>query len=254
MSDLAPFVAAVLHDRVLAETKQEVDHLSEQLQKSRAVQIISESGTVYAEGRFQDGSYSDNPNLWLVNLKNLASCPLSDLAGAEIFVGGICKAHFGPNSIVEGFVERDDDSTYMDGWGFISFCFGDTGQCWLSVYVGPFPSEVAFFSQVPNRDIVHAEDLSSFLTEELAENHPELSVTFEHVEFYVSAVRGLIQNLNLDPAIEEEAQRREEDRNTRVLEAQRRRALAAVAAAAENGVDDGTDDEDDEDDGEGRRE
>jgi hypothetical protein len=34
MSDLAPYLAAVLYDRVLAEIKDEVDHLSEQLQKS----------------------------------------------------------------------------------------------------------------------------------------------------------------------------------------------------------------------------
>jgi hypothetical protein len=68
MSDLAPFVASVLYKRALAETKQEVDHLSEQLQKSRAVQIISASGTVYAEGHFQDGSYSSNPSIWFVNL------------------------------------------------------------------------------------------------------------------------------------------------------------------------------------------
>jgi hypothetical protein len=65
MSDLAPFVAAVLHDRVLTEIKQEVDHLSEQLQKVRAVQIISVSGTVYAAGQLQDGHYNENASyLW----------------------------------------------------------------------------------------------------------------------------------------------------------------------------------------------
>jgi hypothetical protein len=96
MSDLAPFVASVLHDRILAETKQEVDHLSEQLQRSRAVQIISASGTVYAEGKFQDGHYcSHNPNLWEVNLtKQLASCALSNLTNAQIYINEICRAHF----------------------------------------------------------------------------------------------------------------------------------------------------------------
>jgi hypothetical protein len=93
MSDLAPFVASVLHDRVLAETKQEVDHLSKQLQKLRAVQIISTSGTVYAEGQFEDGAYcEDEPSMWELNLtKQIASCPLSDLAGVEICMGGFAR-------------------------------------------------------------------------------------------------------------------------------------------------------------------
>jgi hypothetical protein len=47
--------------------KQEVDQHSEQLQKSRAVQIVSENGTVYAEGQFQDG-YRGNLNFWNVLL------------------------------------------------------------------------------------------------------------------------------------------------------------------------------------------
>jgi hypothetical protein len=247
MSDLAPFVASVLYDRVLAETKQEVDRLSEQLQKSRAVQIICESGRVYAEAQLQDGSYSGNPHFWTVNLKNLAACPLSDLAGVDICIGGICKAHFGvisqATSIIDVVgVDRDDDSTYMDGWGFINFCFGGAGQCWLSVKVGPFPSEEAFFSQF-DRDI-DPESVVSLLTEEVAVNHPQLSVTFEHVDFFVTAVKNFI--LNLDPAIEEEAERRRqqlhEENEAFEEESQRRRAVAM----AENGVDDGTDGEDDE--------
>jgi hypothetical protein len=205
MSDLAPFVASVLYDRVLAETKQEVDHLSEQLQKTRAVQIISANGTVYAEGQFEDGSYGGNPNLWLVNLpKQLASCPLSDLADVEICLGGICKADFSFGSIVEGWVGTDG-YTYVDGWAYINFCFGGAGNCWLWVKVGPFPSEEDFFAQLGrDTDMVDAEHMAPYLTRSVAAIHPELSVTFEKVIFFVSAVKGFIQNLDLDPAFEEE--------------------------------------------------
>jgi hypothetical protein len=233
MSDLAPFVASVLHDKVLAETKQELEDLSEQLQKSRVVQINGENGTVYAEAQFQDGSYRGNPNLWLVNFTELqlASCPLSDLPNVQICIGGICKAHFGDNSIVEGIIEQGEESTYIDGWGYINFCFGGTGQCWLSVKVGPFPSEEAFFAQV--EEDIEAEDMASFLAHNVAVNHPELSITFEHTAFFVSAVKGAIQNLNLDPAIEEEAHRRREEWDEHIQQLN--------AAMAENGVDDGTD-------------
>jgi hypothetical protein len=206
MSDLAPFVAAVLYDKVLAETKQEVDqlseqvdHLSEKLQKSRAVQIMSASGTVYAEGQFQDGFYSDNANMWEIELtKQLASCPLSDLTNVQICIGGIHKADFGINSTVMGTVERGRAGIYMDGWGHIIFSL--EGWCWLLVGVGPFPSEEAFFTQVDEVYVI-AENMASFLAQELAVNHPEFYVSFGYVFFQVGAVKGAIQNLNLDPAI-----------------------------------------------------
>jgi hypothetical protein len=204
--DLASFVASILRDRVLDETKQEVDNLSEQLRKSRAVQVISASGTVIAEGHFEDGEYGTNPNLWLVKfMKQLSSCALSDLGGVELCIGGICKAHFGSNSIVEGFTDRDQ-VTYVDDWGCMNFCFGGTGQCWLDVKVGPFPSQEAFSAQVD--EDIDAGLMVSFLTQELAVDHPELSVTFDDASFFVSAVKGAIRNLNLDPAIEVDAQRR----------------------------------------------
>jgi hypothetical protein len=123
MSDLAPFVASVLYDRVLADTKHENDSLKEQLRKSRAVQIISEDGTVYAEAQFEDGSYRGNPHLWLVNFtEQLAPCRLSNLTNVRIFIGGICKAHFVNNSIVEGIIERDEESTYaLEGRGNVGY-------------------------------------------------------------------------------------------------------------------------------------
>jgi flavin-binding protein dodecin len=108
------------------------------------------------------------------------------------------------------------------------------------VKVGPFASEVAF-SQL--RDI-DAEDMASFLTEELAVNHPELSVSFEHTAFFVSSVKGAIQSLNLDPAIEEAVQRRMEQLRQmveeEVQERQRIRAAAVAAAALENGIENDT--------------
>jgi hypothetical protein len=190
MSDLAPFVAAVLHDKVLAETKQEVDHLaeqvdqlSEQLQKLRAVQIMSPSGTVYAEGQFQDGYYHDNPNLWSVRLtKQLTSCALADLTDVKICIGGSCMADFADRS-VDGFIGLEQYGVFdVDGgWGWIDFYFGGMG--WLHSKVGPFTSEQAFLSQVP-RNIV-AEDMPSYLVEELAVNNAGLSVHFESVEFLV---------------------------------------------------------------------
>jgi hypothetical protein len=200
MSDLAPFVAAVLYDKVLAETKQEVDRLSEQLQKSLAVQMISANGTVYAEGQFEEGCFNGDSNFWIVRMhKQLASCPLSDLTNVQICIGGICKADFGANSTVRGAVAGE----YIDGCGYINFSFVGTG--FLCVRVGPSPSEEVFLSQLGGDIDIDEENMASYLAQEVAVNHPLLSVNFGMVFFLTNAVKGAIQNLNLDPAIVEQA-------------------------------------------------
>jgi hypothetical protein len=218
MSDLAPFVAAVLNDKVVAEMKQQVDNLTERLQKSQAVQIVSTSGTVYAEGQFQEGCFNGNSNVWIVMLhQQLASCLLSNLNNVQICVGGIRKTDFLADSIVEGFVPAT--TRYMDGWGRIGFRFG--GASWLVVEVGPYTYEEVFLSQVD--EDIEPENMASFLTQELAVNHPELSVTFSRVYFPISEVEGAIQHLNLN-------------RSKR----KRKRVAVAAAIQEENGVEDDT--------------
>jgi hypothetical protein len=207
-----------------------VDSLSEQLQKSRAVQIVSGSGTVYAEGQFQN----ENPRNWLVRLtKQLVSCPLSDLTNAQICIGGVCKADFGANCIVYGTAHEGAKCT-----GTIRFSIGGTG--WIFVSVGPFPSHEAFSFQIPDDAGLEDMGMASFLSQELAVHHPELPVTFGPVNFDVIGVRGAIQNLNLDPAILEALDPDAEE--TIEGEVQRgMRIRAAAAAEAENGVEDDTD-------------
>jgi hypothetical protein len=189
MSDLAPFVAAVLRDRVLTEMKQENDKLLAQPENSRAVQIMSASGTVYAEGRFQDGFYGE-PSLWAVILTKVVSCPLSDLENVQICVGGICMADLRANSNVRGNYMglQSESSAGMDGcYQGISFRIAGTG--FLYVGVGSFPSKEALYSQrllnaqrLLNRDIP-GEDMASFLSQELAVNLPDLSVNFDKYLF-----------------------------------------------------------------------
>jgi hypothetical protein len=152
--------------------------------------------------------------------KRLASCPLSDLTDVQICVGGICKADLSANSIVRGRNFPNGASTYKDGGWYQGFRFRIAGTGCLYVGVGPFPFEGVF-----NRDI-SAEDMTSFLSQELAVAIPLLSVTFTTVCFYISGVHGAIRNLIPAPEIEEGSPIR--------------RTVAAYAAAAENGVEDDT--------------
>jgi hypothetical protein len=209
-------VATLLRDRVVADMMQKVDDLTERLQKSQAVQIVSASGTVYAEGQFEDGCYysSNHTALWAIELtKQLASCALSDLNNVQICVGGIQKAEFRADSTAVRIDQQAGTTRYKDGWGTIGFGFG--GTSWLLLKLGPFPSEEAFRSQVRGFNI------SYYLMQELAVNHPELSVTFWGVCFPIGEVKGAMQTLNLD-------------RSKR----KRKRVTAAAAIEEENDAED----------------
>jgi hypothetical protein len=154
--------------------KQEnADNLTERLQKSRAVQILSASGTVYAEGQFQDGDNKKHTSFWGVRLtKQLASCTLSNLTNVQICVGGIREAQFRADSSV--ICRFHEYAGYTNGWGNIQFDFGET--CFLVAIMGPFPSEEVFRSQVRGAIDINGANMVAYLTQELAVNHPELSV------------------------------------------------------------------------------
>jgi hypothetical protein len=113
MSDLAPFVAAALRDKVVEDLMEENQAIRGQLQQARRVEITGPGGApVHAQAQFdEDGSYSGNPNLWNVKFpegKQLLPCPLSVLEGIEIRVGGILKAKFAGNADFNTFLDEND--------------------------------------------------------------------------------------------------------------------------------------------------
>jgi hypothetical protein len=110
MSDLAPFVAATIRDKVVADLKEENDKLRKQLRQRWTVEVLrndEESRVVYATGQFDQGQ-PDSP-FWEVSLSEAISCPLSALKNVELHVGGILKAAFGHNSTFEGVFDAHDD-------------------------------------------------------------------------------------------------------------------------------------------------
>ena len=92
MSDLAPFVAAVLRDRTVDELMEENAQLKSTVDALMRIEITGRKGTpVYAEGQFNHGHYGPNIDAWIPNLEHKRDCPFVDLGGLEIRVGGLVR-------------------------------------------------------------------------------------------------------------------------------------------------------------------
>jgi len=201
MSDLAQSIVTILRDKALSDLLDEHELLRKQWKASRAVTVTGPEGTpVYATGQFDEGKYADNPNLWEVTLRQLEPCPLAELENIEIQCGGIFKASFSPDGVdVNGFV---DDPELKDGWGAVNFCFPKGhGGLWLDARVGAPLSPDVFNEVASNSENVHL-----FLSQEVADQHPHLTVQFDHISFFLSEVRTAVQSLPLDPAMVQDAQ------------------------------------------------
>jgi hypothetical protein len=199
MSDLAPFVAAALRDKVVQDLMEENKALRQKLQFARRVEITGPGGTpVHARAQFDDnGEYHGNPNLWSVKFtkgKQLLACPLAALAGIEIWVGGILKAKFAQNSDFETFFDRDVDDHAMGK--VASFCFLGASSLWLSVLIDGWPQER--YTETMTDRTRGPDDEFPHLIETVAMEAPlGKMATFLEVAFMCSGVSGVIKSLNL---------------------------------------------------------
>lgn len=209
MSDLAPFVAACLRDKVVTDLQEEVQQLREQLQQeqlqSQTVAITGPCGSpVYAQALFGDGKYDYSPELWKVDLlkkkksartttssKFRGPCFVENLSDMEVRIGGICKAKLS-NGIVEGFVndlENNYDDTHKRGT--LSIWFGGSSGIWLNVQIQP----ILRHQYAALRDFdLGGESLVGTLLQFIS---PYAEVTFTEVSFLISYVNDAMDRWGL---------------------------------------------------------
>eukprot|EP00978_Attheya_sp_CCMP212_P026678 scaffold88272_cov57-Attheya_sp.AAC.2 len=78
MSDLAPFVAATIRDKVVDDLMKEVDGLKLQLSKTQEIEVTGPNGTpVYATGMIDQGEYTADGKRWRVDLVERVRVPPS---------------------------------------------------------------------------------------------------------------------------------------------------------------------------------
>jgi hypothetical protein len=171
---------------------------------------------LYSRAQFdEDGYYCtvngpNPPNLWEVafqGTQNL-SCPLSILEGIEVRLCGVLQAKCTANNIFNTF--HDADGRDDDHGKVVTFCFGGASSLWLAVRIDGWPRQS--WQATIDQDLDgEVDELFSHLLDDVAIENPNKTVHFLEVSFVVTSVSGVIQSLNLDPTMEEDAERRIRD-------------------------------------------
>jgi hypothetical protein len=205
MSDLAPFVAATLRDKVFQDLMEENEAMQKQIRQSRSVEITGPGGNpVYSRAQFDESGYFCNsPDLWEVEFPGTQdlSCPLSTLEGIEVRLGGALKSKFTDNRVFETF-DYADGRDYDHG-KVVNFFFGGASSLWLAVRIDGWPRQSW---QATIDQGFGIDGLFSHLLDDVAIENPNKTVHFLEVSFVVTSVSGVIQSLNLDPAMEEDVE------------------------------------------------
>jgi hypothetical protein len=209
MSDLAPFVAAALRDKVVAELYEEIQELRSELQgqrqQSQCVAITGPMGSpIYAQANFRDnGKFDYSPELWKVEFPTTSQkgCTLAQLADMEVRIGGIAKARLMANGIVEGFV-NDVKNNYntTEQSGAVSIWFGGSSGIWLNIAIQPIRREQ--YAALRDFDL-GGDNLFRTLLQFLAPNNAQVS--FTEVSFLISYINGAMEQWGIPPEpVEEE--------------------------------------------------
>ena len=131
MSEFASFVAATLRDKAMTDFLEENKTLR---QANHALNFVEITGPdyhpVYARGHLSDGDtiLSDQgevlPSLWGVEMKQLAPCPLKDLASIEIWARGCCIVDdVNPDGNSAQICDFCIEESIRDGRAHVAFAF-----------------------------------------------------------------------------------------------------------------------------------
>ena len=186
MSDLAPFVAAVLRDKVIADQLEEVQELRQQLRRARRISIHGAS-RVLVEAQLEDGFAIDTTRWSVAFPKN--SCPLNDLRLAEFQVGGVARAEL-YRSVSEAFVNEYDAKRRMEISAYYS------PGLWVTFSVGPVEQE--FYDGMADVD---SEYTIEYVLANLART-PSVQLHWKSVEFTAGSAKGAVSDMmprNADP-------------------------------------------------------
>ena len=189
MSDLAPYVAAVLRDKVVCDLLEENEALREQnratREQNRATQMVAVTGQdgapIYAQGNFEeDGQAAEDPSDWQVQLSQLAPAPLSALRGLEIHFGGVRLA----------LIHQESFSIITSRESTVSFWVWFHAGFWLDIIVGP----VTAAEQVALTNSDGDDTLVDSIMRAFAEDIEGKTMTFPSILLLDAFIRGALVN------------------------------------------------------------
>ncbi|CAB9497584.1 expressed unknown protein [Seminavis robusta] len=115
---LAPMVSAVLRDCKVMELMDEVKQKDMVINQIMHVEITGPNGTpVYAEGQFNRGKYGGRVDQWFPSLQHKKDCPLSQIRGLEVRLGGMVQFSLDPFRDQEVFIKIDNETAQHQYYG-----------------------------------------------------------------------------------------------------------------------------------------
>lgn len=217
MSDLAPFVAATIRDRVVTELQAENDRLTRALQAAMTVQVMGQGGSpIYASADFSSGRPEQGSSaFWNVRFddtddndesssssssSNSIPLPLSRLGELEVVVGGILLAEMSQD-YVEGFSSLDSLT------GAVRYLELEVRKCWITLEIveGTLPDAALELLRDSSPGM-----LWRILSTHIASTYPQAQLRVQEVSLDTKYVPGLLQRVPRDPFAEEAERRLEE--------------------------------------------
>ena len=119
MSDLAPFIAATLRDKVVLDFMEENKRLRKVIKHYNSLELTGACGfPVYSTSQLDvDGRYDNSTVSWRVTLQQELPCKLCDLKDVELRRAGSMTRLIDLNDCW-GFLENDSNVVLMAGEGF----------------------------------------------------------------------------------------------------------------------------------------
>ncbi|CAB9506082.1 expressed unknown protein [Seminavis robusta] len=197
MSDLGPFVAAHLRDKVVADLLQENKQLKIQLKSSRRIAIAGPGGSpVYAEKDFAHGRYDPTERAgewWEVPFSEVPGqqtdncCTLSTLPTCEVRIGSFVKLKMGE-------FDQLYVSNYSRELAMVKVKYSSIDPC-LEVGVH-IPMSEPLFQSIYSR--TQRLDSGSSLFMDLIPTDTDLPVIFEEVVFHAESARQALLDFGVE--------------------------------------------------------
>lgn len=182
MSDLAPFVASVLRDKVIADQLEEVRDLRRQLKSARQVAIV-DGNTVITESQLGDG-YAIDATRWNVEFEEVP-LSVSSLQSAQLNVGGVNRATV-VGSADEAFADEYDEETMrLEASAYYN------PALWITFQVGPVTR--SFFEETQH---LQAPALFERLIEK-SEEQPQMRLYWKSAMFSGGSANVALDDMKL---------------------------------------------------------
>mmetsp|Transcript_29564 Transcript_29564/g.54174 ORF Transcript_29564/g.54174 Transcript_29564/m.54174 type:complete len:242 (-) Transcript_29564:306-1031(-) len=196
MSDLAPFVAATLRDKVVDDLMKENAALQQKLSRTQKIEVTGPNGApVYATGMLDQGEYGGGGTSWRVNLERVESCALVFFTSVEIRVGGSLWTICDPSRpcCILDFLENCYDADRM-GLFDVQFKSDNSHRYSMQIRAGPFIHEDDYRDAFDNR---HGDNFQCLDLHALGIANLGMKLSFRQLVFDVANIKTTLENLGI---------------------------------------------------------